>query len=136
VSGASFKTGVAPNSWITIFGSNLALKTDSWATAVVDGDLPTVLDGVRVTFGVQAAYIAYVSTTQINALAPNIETGNLAVVVSNSVGTSPAASTISQDGSASILHVGHICCGHSRGFYTRRKKRHFVGCGYCAGQAG
>jgi uncharacterized protein (TIGR03437 family) len=61
---------------------------------------------VRVTLGGQAAYIAYISPTQINALAPNIETGNIAVAVSNSVGTSSAVSAISQNGSASILHVG------------------------------
>jgi len=46
VNGASFQAGIVPNSWITIYGTNLASKTDTWDNAVVNGVLPPALDGV------------------------------------------------------------------------------------------
>jgi uncharacterized protein (TIGR03437 family) len=94
VNGASLQAGIAPNSWITILGSNLSQQTDYWTSAIIDSNLPTVLDGVSVTIGGQAAYIAYVSPTQINALAPNIGPGDVGVVVSSLAGTSSPVFTI------------------------------------------
>jgi uncharacterized protein (TIGR03437 family) len=89
VGGASFLAGIAPDSWITIFGTNLSPVTDTWANSIVNGQLPTSLDGVSVSVGGEPAYIAYVSPTQINAIAPgNAESGE--VTVSNSGQTSSA----------------------------------------------
>jgi uncharacterized protein (TIGR03437 family) len=91
--GASFQTGIAPNSWMTIFGTSLASVTDNWSNAIVNGALPTSLDGVKVTVGGQPAYISFVSPTQINALAPNLGAGPASVAVTNAAGTSSAIST-------------------------------------------
>src|SRR5277367_2115808 len=90
LNGASFAPGFAPDAWITINGTNLSLKTDTWSSAIVNGVLPTSLDGVRVLVGSLPAYIEYVSPTQINAVAPNVNPGTLTVTVSNANGISPA----------------------------------------------
>ena len=88
LNGASFQPGISPGSWITISGTNLATKPDSWT--IVNGALPTTLDGVSVLVGGQPAYIEYISSTQINALAPNVPSGSVPVVVTNSNGASLA----------------------------------------------
>ncbi len=90
--GASFQTGLAANAWFTIKGSLLSTVTDTWDKAIVNGALPTKLDGVTVTVGGKPAYIYYVSPTQINAVAPDVPSGTAQVVVSNSIGTSLATS--------------------------------------------
>jgi uncharacterized protein (TIGR03437 family) len=96
VNGASFQTGIVPNSWITILGTDLASKTDTWANAIIGGNLPTSLDGVRANVGGKPAYISYISPTQINALAPNVGPGIVSVTVTNSIGTSAAATAVAQ----------------------------------------
>jgi uncharacterized repeat protein (TIGR03803 family) len=47
VSGASFQSGIANGSWITIKGTNLSTVTDNWNNAIVSGALPTTLDESR-----------------------------------------------------------------------------------------
>jgi uncharacterized repeat protein (TIGR03803 family) len=96
VSGASFQPGVAANSWITITGTNLAAVTDTWNNSITNGNLPTKLDGVSVMVGGQPAYIAYVSPTQINAVAPNISSGTVPVTVTTSIGVSAAVNATAQ----------------------------------------
>ncbi|MGO9228353.1 MAG: IPT/TIG domain-containing protein [Bryobacteraceae bacterium] len=64
---------IAPNTWVSIFGSNLAPEGDSrvWrASDFVNGNMPTELDGVSVTVGGQPAYIFYIGPTQVNILTP------------------------------------------------------------------
>jgi uncharacterized protein (TIGR03437 family) len=90
VNGASFQPAIASDSWITISGTNLSTKTDTWDNAIVKGALPTTLDGVSVSIGGQPAYIEYVSPTQINAVAPNVPAGSLPVTVTDANGTSAA----------------------------------------------
>ena len=46
VNGASFQPGMVPDSWVTITGTGLSSVTDSWDKAIVNGKLPTSLDGV------------------------------------------------------------------------------------------
>jgi uncharacterized protein (TIGR03437 family) len=96
VSGASFQAGIVPNSWITILGTNLSSKTDTWADAVVNGVLPLSLDGVSVSVGGQPAYISFISPGQINALVPNVGSGNVSVTVTNSTGTSSPVTAVAQ----------------------------------------
>ena len=91
LNGASFQPGISGGSWMTINGTNLSSKTDSWNNSIINGALPTMLDGVSVMVGGQPAYIEYVSSTQINTLAPSVAAGNVAVSVTNSNGTSQAA---------------------------------------------
>jgi len=97
VSGASFQPGIVANSWATIQGSNLASVTDTWANSIVNGRLPATLDGVTVTVGGTAAYLYYVSPSQINFVVPNIPAGPTQVVVKTPAGTSSTiTATVSQ----------------------------------------
>jgi uncharacterized protein (TIGR03437 family) len=91
LNGASFQPGIAAGSWITITGTDLSAKTDTWNSVIVNGALPTTLDGVSVMVGGEAAYIEYISATQINALAPSVPAGTVPVTVTNASGTSQAA---------------------------------------------
>ena len=81
VSAASLEPGLASAGWITIFGTNLAPVTDDWTNSIINGQLPTSLDGVTVTVGGQPAYLAYISSTQINAVAPEVNAGAVPVTV-------------------------------------------------------
>jgi uncharacterized protein (TIGR03437 family) len=90
LNGASFQPGISPDSWMTVSGTNLSAKTDTWANSIVNGALPTTLDGVSVSVGGQPAYIEYVSATQINAVAPNVPAGLVPVIVTTANGTSAA----------------------------------------------
>ncbi|HXP85573.1 MAG TPA: IPT/TIG domain-containing protein [Bryobacteraceae bacterium] len=76
-------TGIVPNSYVTIKGTNLASTTDTWNSSIVGGQLPTSLDGVTVTFEGRPGYISYISPTQINVLVPQIDLGSASVSVSN-----------------------------------------------------
>jgi trimeric autotransporter adhesin len=88
VNAASLAAGITANSWITILGANLSLDTNDWSNAVVNGKLPTSLDGVSVSVGGLPAYVYYVSPGQINALAPDLSPGPVTVTVTTPNGTS------------------------------------------------
>jgi uncharacterized protein (TIGR03437 family) len=107
VNGASFLPGViVANSWITIQGQHLASATDTWEKFIVNGILPTMIDGVAVTVGGMPAYIDYVSPTQINAVAPNVLPGPVSVVIQNSNGTSTLTATGQDVSPAFFLWAG------------------------------
>jgi uncharacterized protein (TIGR03437 family) len=73
VNGASFLQTTAQNGWITITGTGLSNTTRTWQSSdFVNGQLPVSLDGVSVTINGAAAYVYYISPTQINVLAPLI----------------------------------------------------------------
>lgn len=104
VNGASFASGIVPGSWITIQGTNLAQATDTWDKAIVNGKLPTTLDGVSVNVGSGQAYVSYISPTQINAQAPDVGLGPVPVTVTTANGTSPAfTATVTQQAPAFFL---------------------------------
>ncbi len=95
LNGGSFVSGISPNSWVTIQGTNLSAKTDVWT--VSGGVLPTSLDGVSVTIDGLPAFVYYVSPTQINVLSPvNLTNQFPQVVVTNSAGASAPATVFSQ----------------------------------------
>jgi hypothetical protein len=52
VNGASFQTGIAAGSWLTVNGKNLSTTTGTWANSIVNGALPTTLDGVSVIWAI------------------------------------------------------------------------------------
>ena len=91
VNGATFAGGIASGSWVTIFGSNLAPAgvARAWrAEEIVDGKLPTTLEGTQVRINGKAAAIAYVSETQLNVQAPeDTSLGSVPVEISTSNGT-------------------------------------------------
>ncbi|MGH9631952.1 MAG: choice-of-anchor V domain-containing protein [Bryobacteraceae bacterium] len=89
----SGKQEIASGTWVSIFGSNLAA-----ATRVVQGSditnnrLPTALDGVSVEINGTPGFLAFVSPTQINVLAPEDQaTGQVRVEVVTPQGRSEAA---------------------------------------------
>jgi uncharacterized protein (TIGR03437 family) len=91
VSGASFLPGIVPGSWLTIKGSNLSpVPQDTWDKAIVNGVLPTSLDGVSVSVGSKPAYVYFISPGQINVQAPDVGTGPVPVTVTTPNGTSTA----------------------------------------------
>lgn len=94
--GASFQNGFALNAWMTIKGANLSSVTDTWDKAIVNGQLPTTLDGVSVSVGGQPAYVYFVSAGQINVVAPNVAPGKVNVTVTNGPATSPPFASTSQ----------------------------------------
>jgi len=87
---------IASGAWVSIFGTNLARLTRSWAsTDFVGKQLPTLLSGVTVTINGKSAFISYISPTQINALAPDDSyQGIVPVVVSNVDGMSNSFSVV------------------------------------------
>ncbi|MGA3019936.1 MAG: SBBP repeat-containing protein, partial [Bryobacteraceae bacterium] len=69
--GASFLPGFSQGSWTTITGANLSGTTRIWTGADFNGaNLPTQLDQVSVTVDGKAAYVYYISPTQLNVLSP------------------------------------------------------------------
>jgi uncharacterized protein (TIGR03437 family) len=86
--GASFQPGVVANSWVTIQGTGLAPKTDDWSQSIVNGALPTSLNGVKVTMGGKSAYVYFISPGQLNVLAPDVPAGPISVTVTTPSGTS------------------------------------------------
>lgn len=86
---------IGPNMFVNILGTNLSAATDQWTIA--NGVLPTQIDGVTVTIGGKAAYMQYVSPTQVQVLTPpTLGTGQVAVQVTNSVAASNSMPVTSQ----------------------------------------
>jgi uncharacterized protein (TIGR03437 family) len=83
---------IAPNTWVEIKGVNLAPAGDPriWqGSDFVGGKLPIALDGVSVTVDGKAAYVYYISPTQVNILTPpDAMTGSVPVVVTANGATS------------------------------------------------
>ena len=76
---------------MTVQGANLANSTNTWDKFIVNGNLPTTVDGVSVTINGKPAYVYYVSPTQINVQAPtDSSVGSVSVVVNNNGSMSPA----------------------------------------------
>lgn len=94
--GASFQNGFVAGAWMTIKGTNLSSVTDTWDKAIVNNQLPTKLDEVSVSIGGQPAYVYFVSSGQINVVAPNVQPGPVNVIVTNSQGSSTAFSATAQ----------------------------------------
>jgi uncharacterized protein (TIGR03437 family) len=82
---ASLQPGIAAGAWVTIQGTNLANSSRAWMPSeIVNGALPTQLDGVNVTIDGNPAYVSYISPTQINVQAPDdASLGPVMVVVNN-----------------------------------------------------
>jgi uncharacterized protein (TIGR03437 family) len=68
--------GLASGTWLEIKGTNfMAGNGRSWAGSDFSGTkAPTALDGIGVTINNVAAYVAYISPTQINVQAPDDST--------------------------------------------------------------
>jgi uncharacterized protein (TIGR03437 family) len=91
---------IAPNTWVAIKGTSLSPTGDSriWqASDFVGEELPTALDGVRVTINGETVYVYYISPTQLNILTPaDLSPGTAQVQVTNNGLTSTAFSVQAQ----------------------------------------
>jgi uncharacterized protein (TIGR03437 family) len=88
VNAGSLQPGIAGNTWVTVFGSNLAPLTDNWSNSIVNGNLPTAVGGVGVSMAGRPAYVYFISPGQINVLAPDLAPGPVAVTVTTPAGIS------------------------------------------------
>ncbi len=92
VNGASFQSGITAGSWVTIAGTDLAQNARLWrGDEIVDGKLPTSLDGTSVTINGMPAYVEFISPSQINVQAPDAGSGPVTVTVINNGQTSATA---------------------------------------------
>jgi len=104
LNGASFQPGIEAGSWVMIKGANLANTVDLAAS----GNLPTSLDGVSVSIDGIAAFVDYISPTQINVQAPSdTALGPVSVVVTNNGAVSaPAMAQLQAAAPAFFLYSG------------------------------
>jgi uncharacterized protein (TIGR03437 family) len=80
---------VVSGAFVSIYGSNFTpLAYDDWSKSIVNGQLPTRLDGVSVTIGGMPAYISAITPGQINVQAPDVGNGSVQVVVTTPSGAS------------------------------------------------
>ena len=124
VTSGSGNPSIAPNAWVEIKGSNLAPASDSrsWqGSDFVNGQLPTRLDGVSVTVNGKAAYVAYISPTQINILTPpDAITKNVPVQVALNGAASNAFSAPAAAVSSAFFTfsgVPYVAATHANGSY-------------------
>jgi uncharacterized protein (TIGR03437 family) len=115
---------IAPNSWVEIQGSNLGPTGDTriWGNSdFVGGQLPTSLDGLSVTVNGVAAYVYYISPTQVNILTPpNALSGSVPVQVSDNGVISAKFMVQAQAESPSFFVFGggpYIAATHGNGSY-------------------
>ena len=112
---------IAPNTWVEIKGANLAPFNDSriWQSSdFVKGQMPASLDGVSVTVNGKAAYVYYISPSQVNVVTPpDALSGAAQVVVTNSsLSASATAQTAAISPSFFVLSDNrHIAAVHANG---------------------
>lgn len=125
-------SSVAPGSWVEIYGTNLAPDTRGWGGSDFTGPngsiAPISLDGVSVSIGGQAAFVDYISPTQVNAQLPsNIATGGaLQLTVTNGPQTSAPANLTVNATAPGLLATANFKVGsnqyvvaqHSDGSYV------------------
>ena len=115
---ADIQSGIAMNTFISVYGSDLAPITRNWTNSDFSGTkLPTSLDGVSVTVNGLPAFVYYISPKQIDVLTPvDTTTGPVQVqvtdngLVSNSMSTtmqpySPAFFLFKDGASIAALHA-------------------------------
>ncbi len=84
VNSASFSpnNAITPGGFFTIFGTDLGDDFGDWGQSFVNNIAPRRLNNVRVLVNDQEAFIAFTSSAQINAIAPdNIPEGPVTVTV-------------------------------------------------------
>jgi uncharacterized protein (TIGR03437 family) len=99
VNAASFVPIVSPGSWATIIGQNLAAVAPpgrSWrAEEIVDGALPTSLEGVAVQVDGKPAAISFVGPGQINIQIPDaVSVGRVSIRVAGPTGLSESEAVV------------------------------------------
>ncbi len=96
VNSASYSpsNAITPGGFFTIFGTDLGDDFSDWSQSFVDNFAPRRLNNVRVLVNGLESYISFVSSAQINAIAPdNLVDGPVTVVVEYSNLRSTTVST-------------------------------------------
>jgi uncharacterized protein (TIGR03437 family) len=98
-SASTFEDKISVGSWATVFGENLAPVAPPGRTwrndEIVNGTLPTSLDGVSVTIDGRAAYVYFIGPKQINFLVPDgVRTGSVPVQVRTPSGTATGTANV------------------------------------------
>ncbi len=123
VNAAQPAAGIAPNTYMSVKGSDLAVTKRSWATAdfgTTGKTLPNTLDGVTVTVNGKQAYIEFISPAQINFLTPPdlVTAGQIQVVVTDN-GLASATVNVPAQLLAPAFFLadtaGHIAAEHGSG---------------------
>jgi uncharacterized protein (TIGR03437 family) len=115
---------IAPNSWVEIDGVNLAPVGDerSWNSSdFVNNQMPTQMDGVSVSVNEKAAYVSYISPTQINILTgPEAITGPVTIRVTVNGIVSAAFTAQGQTAAPAFFTFGgtsYVAATHADGSY-------------------
>jgi uncharacterized protein (TIGR03118 family) len=108
LNGGSFASGsIAPNTWMSIKGSDLAPQTALWQ--ISSATLPTALNNVSVTVNGEQAYVSFIGNQQINFLTPadlTIGSSPQIVVTNNGLASAPVTSPIVQPEAPSFFTIG------------------------------
>jgi len=107
-SGYGASLTAAPESWIEIYGENLAGSTRPWQASDFTGNMaPTSLDEVSVSVNGQPAYLAYVSPEQVNAQIPFSAATGAAEVTVTYTGTASPPEAITLNATAPGLLIAN-----------------------------
>jgi uncharacterized protein (TIGR03437 family) len=120
VNAASFLPGFAPIGWVTITGKNLSVTSRTWTSSdIVNGQLPTSLDGVSVSINNHPAFVYYISPGQLNVQAPSDSLAadqNVQVTVTTPNGSASATALERRIGPAMFMSdATHVAAIHSDG---------------------
>jgi uncharacterized protein (TIGR03437 family) len=97
VDSASYRPTIAPNSFVTIYGSNFTSSTEDWSGSAPNGVLPTTLGGVQVLIDGKNCFVSYASPGQVNVLTPlDTASGSVSVEVITPQGTAMSTATMAQ----------------------------------------
>ena len=97
-------SGLAPGSWITIYGKNFGVTSASW-NPVPGGPLPTSLGGVGVQVSGLPAALSFINATQINALVPAAVAPGLAQVIVSKNGVAANPVVVSVDPQRPVVYA-------------------------------
>jgi uncharacterized protein (TIGR03437 family) len=97
----------APNSVLTVFGSNLSWYTASFGASGSTATVPTSLSGVQVFVDITPAPLLYVSSSQVNFLVPSgAGTGTVAIRVVREGITGPIATVVLIGSAPALFDTG------------------------------
>ena len=117
VNAAGGNAVLAPNTFVSILGTNLAPAGDSRAWSASDFliGMPAMLDGVSVTVNGTRAYVNYISPTQINILTPpDLVTGPATVQVTvNGSASAPFSITAQASDPAFFRWGSYVVATHA-----------------------
>ncbi len=115
ISAGSFGGGtkVAASSYLEIFGKDLATTTRGWAGGDFTGvKAPTNLDNTQVTVDGKAAFVNFISPTQVNVVVPDgIANGPVQVIVKTAGGSSDPVTITGASVAPGLLAPGAFLVG-------------------------